>query len=80
MKHFAKIEEEAAPVTYDSTLSVTLSLSDWNDIQTRLYFYGHNLVELGHDAAAKKVRDLCSRLADQTDTALTAAADAEDAA
>ncbi len=75
MKHFQNIVEVAPPVTYDTMHSVTLSLSDWNDIQTRLYFYAHNIVALGHHDAAKKISAILARMYDQTDTALTAAAD-----
>ena len=77
MKHFQNIIEVAPPVTYDTMHTVTLSLSDWLNVQTYLSFYSYNIIEkgAGYAATSEKVRDLVERLADQTDAALTAAAD-----
>ncbi len=75
MKHFSNIVEVAPPVTYDTMHSVTLSLSDWDDIQMHLGFHAHNMDIKGAGDTANKVRAMKSRLWEQTDAALTAAAD-----
>ncbi len=77
MKHFQTIEVAPPAVTYDTMHSVTLSLSDWNDAQMYLRFYADNMVDRGerYEPTAKKVRAILSRMYEQTDTALTAAAE-----
>jgi hypothetical protein len=80
--HFTRPLTEASlePVTYDSPHTVTLSLSDWLNIQTYLSFYANNCMDKGEGywATAEKVRGLLSHMSEQTDIPLSAAADAED--
>ena len=68
-----------APVTYDSPLSVKLSVQDWLGIRTQLAFAAFNNRARGEVATAEVTGELLDKLYDQTQSALDAAADAADA-
>ncbi len=80
MKHFRGLDDiqfrvSEPPVTYDSPHSVTLTLKEWDDIQMHLGFHAHNLAERNAVDSSVKVYRLVSLMRDQTDAALSAAAD-----
>jgi len=90
MKHFlnqadpmaalqTELDRMIAPVTYDSPLSVTLSVQDWLGIRTQLAFAAFNNRARGEVATAEVTGKLLDKLYDQTQSALDAAADAADA-
>ena len=78
MKHFSEITP--APISYDSPLSVTLSVQDWLCLQTNMGFAMHVLNSTGSTSTAEILALTLARLREQTMPAIDAAEEAEEAA